>query len=641
MLRTQSRWLVVAIALLLVTPAGIVAAQDTNETNETDDGDEFEDGNETEANESADEDEGEAEDKRADDRGRQPAMDKGPETDWREDNGTYTGEFLQVTVDEELPGLADVTYLDPNATVFASVQLEGEEFEHRAHGHVLVGETDENEFTVRDEDGGHLVLEGDGDAPLTLDVAAGVDVNESQQWSDDEDSAYELSLAENQTVWLYGEVLSFDNGTFSVGDDARLSPEFPPAQREDKRPEREPPRETGSQWDRDNQTFQGDHVSFTYEEGAAAIHAYAVDGDVVFADASLAEGEQTDWRAHGKHFEIRQDDARLRVVDIPPAVLEIRGNEEAAAHLSVADGVTVEQVDRYDDEDENETDDNETDEAEDRRIYEVSFADNRTGWLAGEDLNVTADRIEVHDKALFRVMPTDPEASANKGPGSMPDEAGDREAEDDEEREAERGPPEDRGAEGESGPPARAHPMSDEARTKVEQAKAAGQVAAEVHVGADESPVAVETGPVQVNDTWVEAGDEVRAGMQIEAPDDTPGTTVTMNLDEAGLEGVNVTDVADELSVRYDNETIDVADDLDDVLDPTDDEGEPEYLVMVGGDGAQVLVSVPHFSPHTIEVYQTQSSSEQLDGSQVPGFTTVGMILATGLAGLAAARHRR
>jgi hypothetical protein len=39
---------------------------------------------------------------------------------------------------------------------------------------------------------------------------------------------------------------------------------------------------------------------------------------------------------------------------------------------------------------------------------------------------------------------------------------------------------------------------------------------------------------------------------------------------------------------------------LADVLDPTDDGGRPEYWVVSDADGLQVLVSVPHWSVHTV-----------------------------------------
>jgi hypothetical protein len=637
----RNRWLVIALAALLLTPAGAVIAQDGNETaNETEEDDEFET-NESSTNESeADEEDEEAEEE--DEAGEARAR---ASSDWEHDNGTYTGEHIQVTVDEELPGLQDVTYLDPDAAVFASVELVGDEFEHHARGSMLVGETDENEVTVRDDDGGHLMLEADDEASIAIEVADGVNVTEPDRYDDgDEDEGvYELQLAENRTAWFHGEGLSYDNATFTLNDEAKLSPSFAAEEAGEDEPDeadeerRSEPDEADSQWDRSNGTFEGDHVSFQLNADEGAISDYAVDGDTVFASASLPGADEQEWRAHGKHFELRQDDTRIRIVDVPPAVLELRGEDEASAQLVLADGVEATEIAT----DDNDTDENETDD-EDEGVYELTFGDNRTAWLAGEDLNRTDDGFATSDELRFRTMPQQAGASADQDPGSVADEA----ERDDEER----GAPEDRGPDGEDeaeaedeerGPPeqARARPMDPESRATVEQAKAAGQVGAEVRV-AGEDPVAVEMGDVEVQDAWAEDEDGLKAGMEIQAPDDAGPTTVTMDLQDDALEGVNVTEAADELEVAFDNETIAMADDLEDVLDASDDDGEPEYLVMAGSDGVEVLVSVPHFSPHTVEVYQTQSSGEQLDGNQVPGLGAVGAVLATALAGLAVRRER-
>jgi parallel beta-helix repeat protein len=56
--------------------------------------------------------------------------------------------------------------------------------------------------------------------------------------------------------------------------------------------------------------------------------------------------------------------------------------------------------------------------------------------------------------------------------------------------------------------------------------------------------------------------------------------------------------------VTVDNLPIQMADDYTDVLDPTD-ENVPEYLILKGGRGAQVLVSIPGFSARTIAVTAT------------------------------------
>jgi len=75
------------------------------------------------------------------------------------------------------------------------------------------------------------------------------------------------------------------------------------------------------------------------------------------------------------------------------------------------------------------------------------------------------------------------------------------------------------------------------------------------------------------------------------------GKTIVINIDDQIL---LLSDLR-EILVLYDGSEIDLADDYADVLNPNN-ENVPEYLVLVGSAGMQVLVSIPHFSTHTIEV---------------------------------------
>jgi len=75
------------------------------------------------------------------------------------------------------------------------------------------------------------------------------------------------------------------------------------------------------------------------------------------------------------------------------------------------------------------------------------------------------------------------------------------------------------------------------------------------------------------------------------------GRTITINIDKTvlSIEEIN------EVSVLYDGKEIKLADNYTDVLNPND-EHNPEYLVLIGAEGIQVLVSIPNFSTHTITV---------------------------------------
>jgi PKD repeat protein len=74
------------------------------------------------------------------------------------------------------------------------------------------------------------------------------------------------------------------------------------------------------------------------------------------------------------------------------------------------------------------------------------------------------------------------------------------------------------------------------------------------------------------------------------------GATVAVNVDRDVVEFSGL----DELEVRVDGERIGLADDYEDVVEA--DENDPEYLALVGGEGVQVLVSIPHFSTRTITI---------------------------------------
>jgi len=68
---------------------------------------------------------------------------------------------------------------------------------------------------------------------------------------------------------------------------------------------------------------------------------------------------------------------------------------------------------------------------------------------------------------------------------------------------------------------------------------------------------------------------------------------------------------ADEFQVLVDNEPIDAASNYNDVLNPFNDEG-AEYYVMIGSKLTQVVISVPSFSTHKIEIIKVPSLTAKL-----------------------------
>ncbi len=110
---------------------------------------------------------------------------------------------------------------------------------------------------------------------------------------------------------------------------------------------------------------------------------------------------------------------------------------------------------------------------------------------------------------------------------------------------------------------------------------------------------------------------EVQVSAELDA-----GRTVVLDLDPELLNGLSAT-ASSALALRY----YDLNDDgtrtevvfgmaeggLNDILNPTDDAGQPEYWIVEDADGIQVLVSFPHWSTHIVTLqniaeYLTQPS---------------------------------
>jgi len=91
--------------------------------------------------------------------------------------------------------------------------------------------------------------------------------------------------------------------------------------------------------------------------------------------------------------------------------------------------------------------------------------------------------------------------------------------------------------------------------------------------------------------------DPGRISLVISGDDDLPGKTIVINAENG------VFDENGDIMLTYDGETISMADDFTDILDPTDDNYHAEYLIVEGSNGIQILVSIPHFSSHTINIY--------------------------------------
>lgn len=137
------------------------------------------------------------------------------------------------------------------------------------------------------------------------------------------------------------------------------------------------------------------------------------------------------------------------------------------------------------------------------------------------------------------------------------------------------------------------------------------KVGAEIRFGKGEGPQVLAYDQLDVQTRMPKdrptAGDPLRIVLDSELDS---GRTVVLHInktmidtDENGLlvryfdlpAGANATETRTEVLFKR-------ASSIDDVLDPSDDNGQPEYWIVKDANGLQVLVSVPHWSAHMIEL---------------------------------------
>lgn len=75
------------------------------------------------------------------------------------------------------------------------------------------------------------------------------------------------------------------------------------------------------------------------------------------------------------------------------------------------------------------------------------------------------------------------------------------------------------------------------------------------------------------------------------------GRTIVLHMEKGIL------DFNENLTINYDETPIRMADNLEDIFNPDDDGSHPEYYLVNAKNGLQMMISVPHFSEHTISIY--------------------------------------
>jgi hypothetical protein len=151
--------------------------------------------------------------------------------------------------------------------------------------------------------------------------------------------------------------------------------------------------------------------------------------------------------------------------------------------------------------------------------------------------------------------------------------------------------------------------------SKVAVAISEGRVAVSLTVRSGEIRKDFEHGQVTARVEVVKPG-VVEAKVSSESGE---GRTVILNIDNSVLGVVSIQQV----KVEVDGQPVPLASDYDDVLDPSNDGGTPEYLILVGGQGIQVLVSIPHFSTRTITIRGAVATS----AAWTPLLVAVGIVV--------------
>ena len=140
-----------------------------------------------------------------------------------------------------------------------------------------------------------------------------------------------------------------------------------------------------------------------------------------------------------------------------------------------------------------------------------------------------------------------------------------------------------------------------ETRLEIEKSIISGNVGGELHVSKEngakyEYDIMIYDG-VSIEVTYLSFG---KMSLIVSGDEHSSGRTIAILTD---LEMFNTTS---DFAVEYDGESIKMADNISDVLNPNDDGIHAEYLMTIGTDGIEILISIPHFSEHEIMIYTMQ-----------------------------------
>lgn len=136
------------------------------------------------------------------------------------------------------------------------------------------------------------------------------------------------------------------------------------------------------------------------------------------------------------------------------------------------------------------------------------------------------------------------------------------------------------------------HHVTDQERSHIEDAKTNQTIAAEVEIGngtvdhkSIDNNIVVQTANSSDNSV----------NITVSATNQTGPKVILVNLNSTTIDVSSIK----YLHVLYDGKVITPADNVDQVLHATSSD-DPHYSILITANGAQVLISIPHFSTHTI-----------------------------------------
>ena len=149
----------------------------------------------------------------------------------------------------------------------------------------------------------------------------------------------------------------------------------------------------------------------------------------------------------------------------------------------------------------------------------------------------------------------------------------------------------------------------DENRYRLEEALEGGNIGGEITVETKDEGVYEHETVIYEEVTFESI--ELKQGeifLVVDGDEKSAGKTIILNVES------DIIDFNEEYSLEYDGFSINMANNYEDILNPNDDGTLPEYLILTGAEGMQILVSIPHFSQHEIKIYNIADVIEAVGG---------------------------